>query len=64
MNSIVIIGLGLMGGSVAKALKNKNPDISISAFDHNNSALDLALDVGIIDPEDFYLRGNKSTYIR
>ena len=33
MNSIVIIGLGLMGGSVAKALKNKNPDISISAFD-------------------------------
>ena len=49
MNSIVIIGLGLMGGSVAKALKNKNPDISISAFDHNNSALDLALDVGIID---------------
>jgi prephenate dehydrogenase len=49
MNSIVIIGLGLMGGSVAKALKNKNPDISISAFDHNSSALDLALDVGIID---------------
>ena len=49
MNSIVIIGLGLMGGSVAKALKNQNPDISISAFDHNNSALDLALDVGIID---------------
>ena len=49
MNSIVIIGLGLMGGSIAKALKNKNPDISISAFDHNNSALDLALDVGIID---------------
>ena len=27
MNSIVIIGLGLMGGSVAKALKNKNPEI-------------------------------------
>ena len=49
MNSIVIIGLGLMGGSVAKALKNKNPDISISAFDHNNSALDLDVDVGIID---------------
>ena len=49
MNSIVIIGLGLMGGSVANAIKNKNPDISISAFDHNNSALDLALDVGIID---------------
>ena len=49
MNSIIIIGLGLMGGSVAKALKNKNPGISISAFDHNNSALDLALDVGIID---------------
>ena len=49
MNSIVIIGLGLMGGSIAKALKNKNPEIVISAFDHNDSALDLALDVGIID---------------
>ncbi|MDG1721462.1 MAG: prephenate dehydrogenase/arogenate dehydrogenase family protein [SAR86 cluster bacterium] len=49
MNSIVIIGLGLMGGSVAKALKNKNPEIVISAFDHNDSALDLALDVEIID---------------
>ena len=49
MNSIIIIGLGLMGGSVAKALKNKNPEIVISAFDHNDSALDLALDVGIID---------------
>ena len=49
MNSIVIIGLGLMGGSVAKALKNKNHEIVINAFDHNDSALDLALDVGIID---------------
>ena len=49
MKSVVIIGLGLMGGSVAKALKNKNPNISIEAFDHNESALDLALDVGIID---------------
>ena len=29
MNSIVIIGLGLMGGSVAKALKNKNHEIEI-----------------------------------
>ena len=49
MNSLVIIGLGLMGGSVAKALKNQNPDIKISAYDHNPSALDLAQDVGIID---------------
>ena len=49
MKSVVIIGLGLMGGSVAKALKNKNSNIFIEAFDHNESALDLALDVGIID---------------
>jgi len=49
MKSVAIIGLGLMGGSVAKALKNKNPNIFIEAFDHNESALDLALDVGIID---------------
>ena len=49
MKSVIIIGLGLMGGSVAKALKNKNPNIFIEAFDHNESALDLALDVGIID---------------
>ena len=49
MKSVAIIGLGLMGGSVAKALKNKNPNIFIEAFDHNESALDYALDVGIID---------------
>ena len=49
MKSVVIIGLGLMGGSVAKALKNKSPNIFIEAFDQDESALDLALDVGIID---------------
>ena len=38
-----------MGGSVAKALKNNNPNIFISAYDHNDSAPELALDVGIID---------------
>ena len=49
MKSVVIIGLGLMGGSVAKALKNKSPNIFIEAFDQDESALNLALDVGIID---------------
>ncbi len=31
--SIAIIGLGLIGGSIAKALKQKNAEIKLSAFD-------------------------------
>ncbi len=46
--SISIIGLGLIGGSIAKAVKNSNASVEISAYD-TSSACDLALSEGVID---------------
>lgn len=43
------IGLGLIGGSIAKALKTSDPNIKISAYDVNREALDLAEKDGIAD---------------
>ena len=48
-NHIGFIGLGLIGGSIAKALKENNPDYKITAFDINNDSLKLALKDGIVD---------------
>ena len=46
---ICIIGLGLIGGSLAKAIKRTNPDYYITAADINPHNLTPALDEGIID---------------
>lgn len=43
------IGLGLIGGSIAKALKQSVPEVSIVAYDINSESLDLALDEHIAD---------------
>lgn len=43
------IGLGLIGGSVAKALKLSNPNCRIIAFDKDLSALSLAKEENICD---------------
>lgn len=48
LNHISIIGLGLIGGSFAKALKHSKPDLFISAFDRDE-VLDLALSENVID---------------
>ncbi|MBR5112578.1 MAG: NAD-binding protein, partial [Clostridia bacterium] len=45
--NIMIIGLGLMGGSYAKALKRL--DLHIMAIDTNHDTIEYALDNGIID---------------
>ena len=49
MVNIAIIGLGLIGGSVALALRGARPDANIIAFDRDESQLDLALRAGAID---------------
>lgn len=49
MNKILIIGLGLIGGSFAKALKKSSPTIIISAFDTDIYAIELAKSQNIID---------------
>lgn len=42
------IGLGLIGGSIAKALHNKLPESYLIAYDTNASSLELALKEGVI----------------
>lgn len=49
ISNIAIIGLGLIGGSIAASLKNNNSAISITAFDLNNDSLQYAKNKGIID---------------
>ena len=41
--SIGIIGLGLIGGSVARSLRHRFPDIKLIAHDVNLSNTDIAL---------------------
>lgn len=43
------IGLGLIGGSIARALREKLPDTRIIAYDINEDTLKLAKDEGIVD---------------
>lgn len=47
--SIGIIGLGLIGGSIARALKRSGKDYVISAFDCDEDAIQMALDNKTID---------------
>lgn len=52
---ITIVGLGLMGGSLAKALR---PHVGkISAIDRNRKTLQLALNQGLVDAVDTKLTG-------
>lgn len=43
------IGLGLIGGSIARALKQSVPGVSIVAYDLNSESLNLALEQHIVD---------------
>lgn len=46
---VVIIGLGLIGGSFAKDLKRLRPNTKIFGFDANAEHLDKALSMGLIE---------------
>ena len=54
------IGLGLIGGSIAKALRASHPDCFIMAYDLNQEALQLAADDQVVNlplsgiTEDYY----------
>lgn len=48
IKSVSIIGLGLIGGSIAKSLKVSNLPLSVNAYDHPD-VLDLALEDKVID---------------
>ncbi|HLV15431.1 MAG TPA: prephenate dehydrogenase/arogenate dehydrogenase family protein, partial [Xanthomarina sp.] len=49
MKSIYIIGVGLIGGSIAKDVKKMNPEITIHGIDSNEAHLEEALALKIID---------------
>ena len=48
IKKIGFIGLGLIGGSIAKAIRQYHPDCEILAFDKNKETLALAVQEGII----------------
>ena len=47
--TIGFIGLGLIGGSIAKAIRQYYPDYQILAFDKSRETLALAMQDGTID---------------
>nr|WP_294491938.1 prephenate dehydrogenase [uncultured Mediterraneibacter sp.] len=47
-NKVGFIGLGLIGGSIAKAIRKYYPDYEIIAYDKNRETLALAVQEGII----------------
>lgn len=49
MKNIYIIGVGLIGGSIAKDVKRLNPEITVYGIDTNSAHLDEALALKIID---------------
>lgn len=49
MKTIGFIGLGLIGGSIAKAVKKYHPDHKILVYARNREKLRIALDEGIVD---------------
>jgi prephenate dehydrogenase len=49
METIGFIGLGLIGGSIAKGIRRKNPDIRMIACGASKKTLDMALDEGAVD---------------
>lgn len=49
MKTIGFIGLGLIGGSIARAMRKSHPDYHLLAYDQNNNTLAEALRSNILD---------------
>lgn len=49
MNTIGFIGLGLIGGSIARTIRKVHPNLQLFAYDQNRDALAEALTTNIID---------------
>ncbi len=49
LKNITIIGLGLLGGSVGRAVKHYVPNIHITGFDTNLDSIKRALELGFVD---------------
>ncbi len=62
MQKISIIGIGLIGGSIAKALKNSGKDFNISAFD-KPAVLNSAIEQKVIDTKLDNIEGSRISEI-
>ncbi|WP_292947245.1 prephenate dehydrogenase [Olleya sp. UBA1516] len=49
MQNIYIIGVGLIGGSLALDIKNKRPEVTVYGIDNSEDHLNQALELGVID---------------
>ncbi len=49
MKTIAFIGFGLIGGSIAKGLRKRDPELRIMAFSKNRSELELSQEEGILN---------------
>ncbi len=49
INRVAIVGVGLIGGSLAKALRQANRSITITGYGRNTDNLKLAMKLGVID---------------
>ena len=51
MKNILLIGLGLIGGSIALAIKNKNPETNLIGFDIDKQTMNVAQALKVIDEQ-------------
>ncbi|MBD3862659.1 prephenate dehydrogenase [Olleya marilimosa] len=49
MQNIYIIGVGLIGGSLALDIKNKRPEVTVYGIDKSEDHINQALELGVID---------------
>src|SRR5690606_39311323 len=54
MKQIAVIGIGLIGGSLARDIKKQYPETRILGVDNNPLHLDEALQLGLIDQKASY----------
>lgn len=54
MKNIYIIGVGLIGGSLALDIKKQNNKVKIFGIDHNENHLEEAMQLGVIDAKATY----------
>lgn len=54
MKNIYIIGVGLIGGSLALDIKKHDPTVTIFGIDHNEEHLDQAIQLKVIDAKASY----------
>lgn len=52
--NVFVIGVGLIGGSMAKDIKRENPEATIYGIDTSDNHLEEALSIGVIDKKAVY----------